>query len=317
MPFDNDTRLIFEKYAVIREDAETRMKHLLPLVKARFPEKDTGNISKHMPDFYEKFVKFVANQYDPSPEKSYTQWILKMMLNNSIQFRYPFDFKELVTDVSVHEDLDKTKNALKKFMDAKLRKKLQGTEADINMYKTLPALVRHMDEKLAGVTTKREKTQLQEQKGFNKIAESGQLELYAVTTSEAANQNFQQTQWCVKDPRYWVSYSERENTRLYYMIFDPSQQQTDQVDKRKVVLANFATEQYRDVFDDTTEITKSQAQLFLNAKDYVESHEPKNLGGLYLKMHRLLDLPVPQILIDNAVYKGNSSLAAEIYDLLD
>jgi len=303
---------------MIREDVESRMKHLLPLAKAMFANSnDPIDISKRIPDFYEKFVKFVAKNYDPSPEKIYTQWIFKMMRNRSIRLRTPFDYKELVADGSVHEDSEKTYNALKKFTDAKLRKKLQGSEADINTYKTLPDLVRHLDEKLAGVTTKREKTQLQEQKGFNKIAESGQLELYAVTTPEAANQNFQQTQWCVKDPRYWASYSKNDDTRLYYMIFDPSQQQTDQVDKRKVVLANFATEQYRDVFDETTEITKLQAQLFLNAKDYVESHEPKNLGSLYLKMHRLLDLPIPQILIDNAMYKNNSSLAAEIYDLLD
>lgn len=310
MPFNNDIHLIFEKYTTIKEGVESRMKYLLPFVPEYVPK-----------DEHKQFVEFVANNYDPSPEKSLTQWVLKMMQNGSIRIRMVRDNDKIARNSMMnpesHEDKDKTFNVLKQFLDAKLHKKLQGTEADINSYKTLPALTKHLQDKLAGVTTKREQTKLQEQAGMKQIAEHGNLQLYVITTPEAANKIFQSTQWCVKDPKYFNNYREQDNTSTYYMVYDNSKKESaGEVDLRKAALANFATDQYMDTFDASIKPNSDQAQLFLKAKDYIESHEPEHLGILYARMHKAVGQPIPEIVVNNTIRKEDSQMASELYELL-
>lgn len=312
MPFNSDIHLIFEKYASIHEGVESRMKYLLPFVPEYVPQDETVR---------KQFVEFVANNYDPSPEKSLTQWVLKMMQNGSIRIRMVTGddkkAKNSMLNPESHEDKDKTFTTLKKFLDAKLHKKLQGTEADINSYKTLPALTKHLQEKLTGVTTKREQTKLQEQAGMQQIADHGNLQLYVVTTPEAANKIFQSTQWCVKDPKYFNSYKEQDNTSTYYMVYDNSKKESGgEVDLRKAALANFATDQFMDTFDSAKLPTPDQAQLFLKAKDYIESHEPEHLGILYARMHTSAGLPIPEIVVENVIRKQDAQMASELYELM-
>ena len=101
MPFDNNTHLIFEKYRIIKENVENK----LPFLVKSVPDNISGIFSTKEKDekreLQEKevFVKKVAQEYDPSNEKIYTGWILKMMLNGSIRGE---------------EDMQKTKETLLK-----------------------------------------------------------------------------------------------------------------------------------------------------------------------------------------------------------
>jgi hypothetical protein len=316
MPFNNDTRLIFEKYVLHRESVETRMKYLLPLVPDVVGQDEQKRV---------EFVKKIAQEYDPSNEKLFTQWILKMIRNGSIRVLSPLPMAAGEPNSFADEDREKTFTTLKRFMQAKLHQKLKGTEADINNYKTLGSLTRHLDETLDDKTTKREQTKLQEQKGFEKIHESGKLQLYAITTPEAANKNLQQTQWCVKDPKYFQQYAEHDNTSLYYMIFDHSMASgtldqrpfVGRNDPRKKILFNFKTNQYRNTYDEAVEPTIDQAYFILKARDYLESHEPENLGELYVRLFKVLGQPPPQIVIDNAFNNNDGALASALYDMIN
>jgi len=286
---NRDNHLIFEAYALLREGLEGRMQHLVKLVPDSVKDK-------------EKHVRDVADKYDPSKEKSYTQWILKMMQAGNIRGE---------------EDMADVRSMLEKFSEAKLRKKLKGPDADINFYKSPGQLTRHMAEKIGTKVTKKEQLQMGEKQGLTKITEQDGMQLYAITTPEAANKHLQETGWCVKDPSYWESYVKNDKTALYYMIVKPDEEKVehdgDVRDKRKYRLVNFASRQYKDTFDMEVPPTLEEIRLFLSARDFVEKHEPENLGSLYANFFVQTGQEVPENVIESILNKPGSNDAQELY----
>lgn len=280
---NQDDHLIFEQYMLLKEGLEGKMQYLLKLVPSDIQNK-------------EQYVRDVADQYDPSPEKSYTQWILKMMMQKHIRGE---------------EDREDVVKILKMYMDAKLRKKLSGKEADINTFNSPGQLNRFMAEKLGERMTKREKLQIEQRKGVQKIAEHGDMELYAVTNQEAGNNLFQETGWCVKDPDYWNQYREEDDTELYYMIYkhgmDKIKREGQIFDTSKHRLVNFASNQYKDVYDDEVEPTPEEMQLFLKARQFVESHEPENLNSKYVSFFTKTNQEIPENVIEIILNKKYGS----------
>jgi len=290
---NRDNHLIFEAYALFREGLESKMQHLVKLVPDNVEDK-------------QKYVQDVADQYDPSNEKIYIQWILKMMQAGNIRG---------------DEDKEDVRKMLEKFSEAKLRKKLQGNEADINFYKSPGQLSRHMAEKIGEKMTKKEQLQIGEKQGIKKIAEQGGMQLYAITTPEAANKHLQQTGWCVKHPSYWEGYAKGENrTEIHYLIVKPDEQtiSTDGrvYDKRKYRLVNFATKQYMNTFNEPEDPSMQEINLFLSARDFLEKHEPENLGSIYASFFVQTGQEIPENVIESIMNKRGSSDASDLYNLM-
>lgn len=294
MPLNNDCHVIYEKYRLLQEGLKEKMQFLIKQVADDVQDK-------------EAFVMDVANRYDPSQEKVFTGWILKMMRNGSIRGE---------------EDMQKTRETLQDFIQAKLRKKLQGPEADINFYKSLGSLAKLMTEKLGKVLTKREQMQLQTEKGFTKLADQGNLSIYMITTPEAANKHLQQTGWCVKDPKWWQSYKQSKDTETYFMIYDQNEDVVEReergekktYDKRKHRLINFSSNEYKNVFDDEVDPTKEEAQFIMTQKDVIEKNLPDEPSELYFNMTLLAGIPVPPDFIENVIKTKNISLARKLID---
>ena len=224
----------------------------------------------------------------------------------------------LNSSIRGEEDMQKTKETLQDFMQAKLRKKLQGNEADINSYKSLGSLAQIMTEKLGKVLTKREQQKMMSERGFQLLGKSGNLSLYSITTPEAANKHLQQTGWCVKDPQWWKSYMERHKTESYYMIYDENENVVEMEergekkirDKRKHRLINFASNEYKNVFDDEVDPTPEEAKFLMQHDDYIQKQESENLGELYLKLLYMSEKNISGDIVEKIMEKGDAQLSS-------
>ncbi|NBW08828.1 MAG: hypothetical protein EBR82_12465 [Caulobacteraceae bacterium] len=297
---------------MINEDIEKK----LPFLVKSVPDNISGIFSTKEKDEKRKlqekevFVKKVAQEYDPSNEKNYTGWILKMMVNGSIRGE---------------EDKQKTMETLQDFIQAKLRKKLQGNEADINSYKSLGSLAQIMTEKLGKVVTKREQEKKMSEKGFQLLGKSNNLSLFSISTPEAANKHLQQTGWCVKDPQWWKSYIERHKTESYYMIYDENEDVVEKeesgkkkiYDKRKHRLINFASNEYKNVFDDEVNPTVAEAQFVMQHDDFIQKQESENLGELYLKLLYMSGKKISDEIVEKMIEKKDPLLASLIVKYSD
>jgi hypothetical protein len=294
MPFNNDCHVIYEKYRLLRENLQGKMQFLIKQVPDDVKDK-------------EAFVQDVANRYDPSQEKVFTSWILKMMRTGSIRGE---------------EDMQKTRETLQDFIQAKLRKKLQGPEADINFYKSLGSLTKLMTEKLGKILTKREQMQAQAEKGFVRLSEKGNFSLYMITTPEAANKHMQQTGWCVKDPKWWDSYKKNHKTETYFVIYDKTQDVIEReergekkiYDKRKHRLFNFSSNEYKNVFDEEVDPTKQEAKFVMTQKDVIEKNLPDVPSDIYLTLSLMAGVPVSQDFIEKVIQTSNTTLARRLLD---
>lgn len=291
MPCTNDCHIIFEKYLLLKEGLETKLKFLMGLVPDNIQNK-------------EAYVRDVSNRFDPSQEKVFTGWILKMMRGGSIRGE---------------EDLDKTRETLEDFIQAKLRKKLQGPESDINFYKSLGQLSKHMTEKLGKVLTKREQLQMKSEQGFQNLGSEGTFSLIMITTPEAANKHLQQTGWCVKDPKWWKSYEENHKTRTYYMLYDSSLDVVEReergekkiYDKRKHRLLNFESQEYKNVFDEELDPEEKESQFIMRFQDTLEKNM-KTPSRLYLKLLNMTGKQVPGRFLQMVADGDDSRLAREL-----
>ena len=177
---------------VVEADLESKKPYLLKdLEKSNADKKEYDNIIQ------------LCNKADPTGNKAvYTQWILKQYINDNFKGE---------------EDVDKFKDTLNKFTKLKNSKKIQP--ADLNQYKSYGELAENVNsvlEELGGYTSKREEETTKATEGIQKIDQDGDVELYLVTTPEAAAKEFRNTHWCVKDPKYFNMYAETDKNFYYF-----------------------------------------------------------------------------------------------------
>ena len=101
------------------------------------------------------------------------------------------------------EDDEKLNNTLKKFHRAKQLKDFPYK--DINQFRSYGDLVRAI-EPFLGQESKREQHRAQETEGAKLLLDQPPYKVYRLDTPEAAAKLCRDTEWCVKDPRYYAQY---------------------------------------------------------------------------------------------------------------
>lgn len=177
---------------IVEADLESKKPYLLKdLEKSKFDKKD-----------YDQIID-ICNDMDPTGKRAvFTQWILR---------RHALDGEEF----SGVESSD----YLQKFLELKKSKKLQNADADINHYKSFADLKEKVDqvlEETGGYTSKRKEEKSNTEEGIQKIDQDGDIELYVVNTPEAAAKEFRNTEWCVKDPKFFKQYAETDKNFYYF-----------------------------------------------------------------------------------------------------
>ena len=180
---------------IVEADLESKKPYLLKdLEKSKFDKKD-----------YDQIID-ICNDMDPTGKRAvFTQWILR---------RHALDGEEF----SGVESSD----YLQKFLELKKSKKLQNADADINHYKSFADLKEKVDqvlEETGGYTSKRKEEKSNTEEGIQKIDQDGDIELYVVNTQEAAAKEFRDTDWCVKDPKWFNDYA-KDDKNFYYFKKD-------------------------------------------------------------------------------------------------
>lgn len=177
---------------------------------------------------------------DPTPGADFATWIIRMRINKSIRG---------------DEDFDKVKERLEQFTKLKRTPRFTAPK-DINQYKTFSDLAKTIDQ-FANVKSKGEEARVAVEQGVTKLGERDGFICYLVTTPEAAAKLFRETDWCVKDPKYFKNYAD-DGDKNFYFIWH--------TDKTKWALAHFDSDQLRDshdgiMFDITNDENVDQAHV--------------------------------------------------------
>lgn len=144
---------------------------------------------KQFPEHDAEQLTAIADTFDPTPNKAYITWILKLIRAKSL----------------IHpEDSAKTNEALTAFAEFR-RRNVPGISNDIFSYKSFGDLAAAI-EGMAGARSKREVVKAQRTEGSEIVYEEGTTVVYKITTPEAAATLCRGTKWCVKDPQYARDY---------------------------------------------------------------------------------------------------------------
>lgn len=174
--------------------------------KKPYLQKDLQNAGVDESQF-ETYIQ-TANNADPTGDKAvYTQWILRQYLQSII---FKISGKVII-------NTDEYKEVLNNFIRLKNSKKIQP--ADINQYKSFDDLKAKVDqvlEETGGYTSKRQEEQTKAEDGIKKLDQDGDIELFVVNTPEAAAKEFRNTEWCVKDPKFFDQYAETDKNFYYF-----------------------------------------------------------------------------------------------------
>jgi len=167
---------------ILEEGIEEKIPKLLNLVNPSVENK-------------ENYIRWAATTFDPSKNSDYITWILRMLKKGVIVGE---------------EDGQKVKERLSKFDELKRKPNFPTNKRDINSYKTYGDLAETLDE-FQGIKTKGEIKRESQEEGIQFINSLGGPEgvgtsLYIVTTDEAGAKHFRNTDWCVKDPRFFNDY---------------------------------------------------------------------------------------------------------------
>ena len=152
-------------------------------------ESKLSNLLRKYPEFDEQKIRSLADQ-DPTPQKSYLEWLLVMVRRGSLTL------DQALKGIP--------RQALETFFKLTRMPFFKG-EKDLYRYKTFQELEQVLHE-YAGQVGKKEKKRQQITSGIVKLASSGNLILYEITTIEAATEVFRGTKWCVKDPKWSAKY---------------------------------------------------------------------------------------------------------------
>jgi hypothetical protein len=177
------------------------------------------------------FIRFIANNYDPTPNAVYITWILKLVKNGNIRGM---------------EDRSKIRDSLTKFTELKTKTQFPSQYKDINKFKSFGDLAEVLDQ-FGDVKSKKEVLRIAKEEGIELAEEEGQYKLYIVTKSEAGAKHFRNTQWCVKDPRYFDQYK----APYYYFTKDD----------QPYTLLHLNSDQCMDVQDRDIRLNSSQKNM--------------------------------------------------------
>jgi len=170
---------------------------------------------------------------DPTcPHCKYIEWIVK-------QFR-----KGIFRGA---EDQGKFNARLYQFDQLKKTPRFKGKK-DINQYHSFGELAKTLDENTQTVSKRQEqKTNLE--KGIKHLFsidtpyKGEQLKVEAITTKEAAAHECRNTEWCIKDPKYFDYYEINEQNPLLIVKI------VTEDDEKPFVLLNLKSAQAKDVYD--------------------------------------------------------------------
>lgn len=213
---------------IVEADLESKKPYLLKdLEKSKFDKED-----------YDRVIE-ICNDMDPTGKKAvYTQWILRHHVLNE-------------EPISGYDSID----YLQKFTDLKKSKKLQNADADINHYKSFADLKEKIDqvlEETGGYTSKRKEEKSNTEEGIQKIDQDGDIELYVVNTKEAAAKEFRDTDWCVKDPKFFNQYAKTDKNFYYF-----------KKDGEPYILLHASDFKYKDDSDVYSDVDLSVAKLMV------------------------------------------------------
>ena len=266
---------IYESLLV--EGIDEKIPKLLNLVDNRVEDKET-------------YIRWAAETFDPSKSASYITWILRMLKKGVL---------------AGEEDGQKVKDRLTQLEELKRKPQFPKDKRDINSYKTYGDLAETLDE-FAGVKTKGEMKRGAMEEGIQFIAsstgkEGSGISLYIVTTEEAGAKYFRETEWCVKDPRYFNQYNPP-----YYFFTKDGQPKT---------LLHLDSNQCMDVRDRPTDLNSDEQSLMETEEmtDYVIANDNSDsaLSFYSEKVGEGFDGKISSMFwekIDNIISTANSSL---------
>ena len=266
---------IYESLLV--EGIDEKIPKLLNLVDNRVEDKET-------------YIRWAAETFDPSKNASYITWILRMLKKGVL---------------AGEEDGQKVKDRLTQLEELKRKPQFPKDKRDINSYKTYGDLAETLDE-FAGVKTKGEMKRGAMEEGIQFVdsstgKEGSGISLYIVTTEEAGAKYFRETEWCVKDPRYFNQYNPP-----YYFFTKDGQPKT---------LLHLDSNQCMDVRDRPTDLNSDEQSLMETEEmtDYVIANDNSDsaLSFYSEKVGEGFDGKISSMFwekIDNIISTANSSL---------
>lgn len=224
-------------YEILEEGIEEKIPKLLQLVRPDIEDK-------------ENYIRWAAETFDPSKNAAYITWILRMLKKGVIVGE---------------EDAQKVQERLTQFEELKKKPQFPKDKRDINAYKTYGDLAETLDE-FQGIKTKGEMKREAQEEGIQFMGSSGGREgsgisLYIVTSDEAGAKHFRNTDWCVKDPRYFNNYGPP-----YYYFTENGQPRT---------LLHLNSQQCMDVRDRPTDLDNEEKELMETEEmtSYVMEHD--------------------------------------------
>jgi hypothetical protein len=210
-------------YQILEEGIDEKIPKLLQLVRPDIEDK-------------ESYIRWAAETFDPSKNAAYITWILRMLKKGVI---------------AGEEDAQKVQERLTQFEELKKKPQFPKDKRDINAYKTYGDLAETLDQ-FQGIKTKGELKREAQEEGIQFMGSSGGREgagisLYIVTSDEAGAKHFRNTDWCVKDPRYFINYG-----APYYFFTKDGQPKT---------LLHLNSNQCMDVRDRPTDLDSDEQEL--------------------------------------------------------
>ena len=148
---------------------------------------------KYYPDLAPEEAESKINEAlkaDPTPGKKYLDWVVKMHKEGVLRFP---------------EDAEKVQKTLKQFDRVKKLREFEGK--DIGRYGSYGELVKGIEPYLKK-RPKREERRVKEVQGAKVVLDKPPFKVYRLDTEEAAAKLCRNTEWCVKDPRYYRRYTE-------------------------------------------------------------------------------------------------------------
>lgn len=144
-------------------------------VVAKTPE-EANALQDHKEDLFKHHLTYIWELVDPSPQKQYVLWLLRMYIAGQIK--------------RIEDARSTVAPALAKFHEAKIRKKLPDHMRDINRYKSLTQFYRDVD---SISLPEKELTN----KGSSEVYyEDGHMRIMYPKDEAAACYYGQQTKWC-------------------------------------------------------------------------------------------------------------------------
>ena len=257
---------------------------------------------------YDNIIQ-LCNKADPTDNKAvYTQWILKQYLNNNFKGE---------------EDVEKFRDTLNKFTKLKNSKKID--QADLNQYKSYGELAEKVNgilEESGGYTSKREEEITKAEEGIRKIDQDGDIELFVVNTPEAAAKEFRNTEWCVKDPKWFNDdryggtdrnfYYFKKDGNPYLLLHkndfrktnDDEPDNQDLKEVSKLMVKHYLPHQY-DLLNDKI-ITREDGELFNQAVN----NAIKDIGSFYVLVNKIITKEDEELFnqaVNNVIEEGRSS----------